>query len=433
MTAINGYSIMEAAALMAAGKLTAVALAEHCLARVAAREKDVQAWAYIDRDNVMAQAIACDRESRRSPLHGIPVGVKDIIDTADMPTAYGSPIYAGYRPRSDAACVAILKNAGAIIMGKTVTAEFAMRQPGKTRNPHNAAHTPGGSSSGSAAAVADFMVPLALGTQTGGSIIRPAAFCGTFGFKPTFNIINRAGVKPAAESLDTVGFFARSLPDVTIALSVMTGSEIADLSPFERNKPRLAFCRTPQWQHADHSTVQALEDAVTALAQAGAHIRELQLPPQFDAMLEAQGATSDYESVRALAAQLGILAGYREGTPGVLVIPHVIAEVMAQLGWTKQLKRQFLWEHSSVSQEQLRSSAASEWIQMLAPERAELDPWPIAARAENMVVIVAGGGHPTNVYWLPACCPKVIGREIYVPERFKELISEAEQALSACS
>ncbi len=301
MTAINEYSIMEAAALMAAGKLTAVALAEHCLARVAAREKDVEAWAYIDRDHVMAQAMACDRESRRSPLHGIPVGVKDIIDTAGMPTEYGSPIYAGYRPRSDAACVAILKNAGAIIMGKTVTAEFAMRQPGKTRNPHNAAHTPGGSSSGSAAAVADFMVPLALGTQTGGSIIRPAAFCGTFGFKPTFNIINRAGVKPAAESLDTVGFFARSLPDVTIALSVMTGNEIAELSPFERNKPRLAFCRTPQWQHADHWTVQALEDAVTALAQAGAHIRELQLPPQFDAVLQAQGATSDYESVRALA------------------------------------------------------------------------------------------------------------------------------------
>jgi len=132
-------------------------------------------------------------------------------------------------------------------------------------------------------------------------------------------------------------------------------------------------------------------------------------------------------------AQLGILAGYREGTPGVLVIPHVIAEVMAQHGWTKQSIRQFLWEHSSVSQEQLRRSGASEWIQILAPESADLDPWPIAARAENMIVIVAGGGHPTNVYWLPACCPKVIGREIHVPERFEELISEAEQELSACS
>src|SRR3712207_3045665 len=161
------YSVAEAAALIASGKLTAVKLAEDCLARVAAREDAVQAWAYIDPQQVLAEARARDAEKPRSPLHGIPVAIKDIIDTADMPTEYGSPIYAGHRPRADAACVTVLKEAGAVIMGKTVTAEFAMSHPGKTCNPLNTAHTPGGSSSGSAAAVADHMVPLALGTQTG--------------------------------------------------------------------------------------------------------------------------------------------------------------------------------------------------------------------------------------------------------------------------
>src|SRR5918994_2044709 len=188
----NRYSAAETAALIASGKLTAVKLAEDCLARVAVREETVQAWSYIDPQQVLADARARDAESPRSPLHGIPVAIKDIIDTADMPTEYGSPIYAGHRPRADASCVTLLRNAGAVIMGKTVTAEFAMSHPGKTCNPLNTAHTPGGSSSGSAAAVADFMVPLALGTQTGGSTIRPASYCGAVGCKPSFGSINRA-------------------------------------------------------------------------------------------------------------------------------------------------------------------------------------------------------------------------------------------------
>ena len=263
----NRYSAVEAAALIAAGKLTAVKLAEDCLARVAAREEAVQAWAYIDPQQVLAEARARDAEPPRSPLHGIPVAIKDIIDTGDMPTEYGSPIYAGHRPRADAACVALLRNAGAVIMGKTVTAEFAMSHPGKTRNPLNKAHTPGGSSSGSAAAVADWMSPLALGTQTGGSVLRPAAFCGVVGFKPTFDAINPAGVKPNSASYDTVGLIARSVADVALGFAVMTNSGAAGSALPAVDKPRIGFCRTPQWPKAEACTMAALEDAASRLAK----------------------------------------------------------------------------------------------------------------------------------------------------------------------
>jgi Asp-tRNA(Asn)/Glu-tRNA(Gln) amidotransferase A subunit family amidase len=296
----NRISATEAAALIASGKLTAVQLAEDCLARVEQREHDVQAWAYIDPDQVLAQARARDAEQPRGPLHGVPVAIKDIIDTADMPAEYGSPIYTGHRPRADAACVALLRNAGAVIMGKTVTAEFAMRAPGKTRNPLNTAHTPGGSSSGSAAAVADFMVPLALGTQTAGSVLRPAAFCGIVGFKPTFNIINVAAVKPNAETFDTVGLMARSVSDIALTLRAMTDQKPDGALP-AIDKPRIGFCRTPQWPHAEPATVAALEGAASQLAKAGARVREVTLPPAFDALYDAKTRIGDYESTRALA------------------------------------------------------------------------------------------------------------------------------------
>lgn len=299
MSDSNKYSVTEASALMAVGKLTAVRLAEDCLARVEARESDVQAWSFIDPAHVLAQARACDREVRRGPLHGIPVGVKDIIDTCDMPTAYGSPIYEGYRPQMDAACVAGLRNAGALIMGKAVTAEFASRHPGKTRNPHNIEYSPGGSSSGSAAAVADCMVPLSLGTQTGGSVVRPSAYCGIVGFKPSFNVINRVGVKPNSESLDTVGILARTVPDAALMFAVMTAQHAPD---FDRGtgKPRIGFCRTPQWKHAAPATMEALEGALPRLVKAGARVTEFNLPEQFDGVLDAQGAISDYEFSRAM-------------------------------------------------------------------------------------------------------------------------------------
>jgi amidase len=301
MDETNRLSAAEAAALIASGKLKAVKLAEDCLARIAAREEAVQAWSYIDPERVLDQARARDAEKPRSALHGIPVAIKDIIDTADMPTEYGSPIYAGHRPRADAACVTILKSAGAVIIGKTVTAEFAMSYPGKTRNPLNPAHTPGGSSSGSAAGVADHMMPLALGTQTGGSVLRPAAFCGIVGFKPTFDAINTAGVKQNTKSFDTIGILGRTVGDVALSLAVMTRRDASGFVLPTLEKPRIGFYRTLQWDRADAATQAALEDAASRLAKAGARVSEVTLPERFNAFMDARNKVGDFESSRALA------------------------------------------------------------------------------------------------------------------------------------
>jgi Asp-tRNA(Asn)/Glu-tRNA(Gln) amidotransferase A subunit family amidase len=297
----NRHSATQAAALIAAGKLTAVELAEDCLAQVAAREDAVHAWVHIDPQQVLAQARARDAESPRSPMHGIPVAIKDIIDTADMPTEYGSPIYAGHRPRADAACVTLLKAAGAVIMGKTVTAEFAMSHPGKTCNPLDTARTPGGSSSGSAAAVADHMAPLALGTQTGGSVLRPAAFCGIVGFKPTFDVISPVGVKPNSKSFDTVGLMGRTVADVALAFAVMTRRDAAGFALPTIDRPRIGFYRTPQWAQAEPATQAALEDAASRLAKAGARVSEITLPEKFSALAGARSRVGDFETSRALA------------------------------------------------------------------------------------------------------------------------------------
>jgi Asp-tRNA(Asn)/Glu-tRNA(Gln) amidotransferase A subunit family amidase len=296
---LNRNSISQPASV-ARGKHTAVRLAETCLARIEAREKDVQAWAHIDPEQVLAQARARDREAPRSALHGIPVGIKDVIDTYDMPTEYGSPIYAGHRPKADAACVALLREAGAVIMGKTVTVELAAFHWARTRNPHNLAHTPGGSSSGSAAAVADFMAPLALGTQTGGSTIRPAAYCGVVGYKPSFNLINRAGVKPLAESQDTVGLFGHSVSDVALMLSILSGCAAPDFNRKDASAPRIGLCTTV-WPTTVHpAMVKAMENCTARLARAGARVRELALPQPFETSFQAQRKMNDYEAWRAL-------------------------------------------------------------------------------------------------------------------------------------
>src|SRR5947209_20241268 len=188
---LNELTAAQAARLIEQGETTSEALVGACLERIASRDETVRAWAFVDPKKALAQARALDRAPRRSRLHGVPFGIKDIIDTADLPTEYNSRIYSGHQPKADAACVTLLKRAGCLILGKTVTTEFANNHPSQTRNPHNGAHTPGGSSSGSAAAVADCMVPAALGTQTGGSVIRPAAYCGAFAIKPSFGAINR--------------------------------------------------------------------------------------------------------------------------------------------------------------------------------------------------------------------------------------------------
>src|SRR5579864_3328725 len=215
MTAPNRLSAGEAVVQLGSAALTAEALARACLDRAQER-RDVKAWIWLDPEQALAQAREADRAGRPGLLAGLPIGAKDIIDTRDMPTGHGSPIYRGNRPFADAACVALLRMAGGTIMGKTVTTEFANRFPGATVNPHNPAHTPGGSSSGSAAAVADFQVPAALGTQTGGSVIRPAAFCGVVGYKPSFGEFSRSGIKLQCHNLDTLGILCRSLDDIAL-------------------------------------------------------------------------------------------------------------------------------------------------------------------------------------------------------------------------
>ncbi len=213
----------QAAALLARRELSAEDLTRACLDRTAECDGEVRAFAHLDPDAALAQARALDAGAVRGPLHGLPLGVKDLFDTFDLPTAYGSPLYAGHRPAADAAAVALCREAGAVVMGKTVTTEFAYFHPGPTRNPRHLAHTPGGSSSGSAAAVADCMLPLALGTQTAGSIIRPAAYCGVVGYKPTTGRVPRAGVKSLSDTLDAVGGFGRCVLDVALLGAVLTG------------------------------------------------------------------------------------------------------------------------------------------------------------------------------------------------------------------
>jgi len=297
---LNRLSATEASAAIAAGKLSSEALVAECLERVRQREGEVRAWAYIDPDLALEQARQRDREPRRSRLHGIPIGVKDVIDTCDMPTEYGSPIYRGHRPACDAACVAQVRELGGVILGKTVSTEFATRHPNKTRNPRNIEHTPGGSSSGSAAAVADGMVPIAFGTQTSSSIIRPAAFCGVIGYKPTFGLINRAGLKFLSESLDTIGTLTRTLPDAALIVEELSGMPATSFDEVSLLKPRIGFCRTPYWDQADAATQANLQSAVDRLTSASARVGEVALPDEFAALADTQIAVSSYEFFRAL-------------------------------------------------------------------------------------------------------------------------------------
>jgi Asp-tRNA(Asn)/Glu-tRNA(Gln) amidotransferase A subunit family amidase len=279
-TALNELGAAEIVQKIARGEATCEAVTRDCVARIAKRDGVVKAWVNFDPELALAQARALDRSPDRGPLHGVPIGVKDIIDTFDMPTEFGSPIYKGHRPPSDAACVALLRRAGAVMLGKTATCEFAGMAPAETTNPHNPAHTPGGSSSGSAAAVADDMVPAALGTQTGGSVLRPSSYCGIFGFKPTYNSFNKAGVKPAAESIDTIGWLARSLDDIELLTAVLC-MQAPQPPRTMSSPPRIGLCRTEMWDTAQPETKAAVEGAAAALSKAGAMVREVKLPDPF--------------------------------------------------------------------------------------------------------------------------------------------------------
>lgn len=290
----------EAARLLQTRTLSAEALLGACLERIEAREPQVLAWRQYDGASAMAQARALDRGPLRGPLHGLPLGVKDLFDTRDFPSGYGSPIYQTHRPDHDAAAVALCRNAGAIVLGKTVTSEFATFSPGPTRNPHNPDHTPGGSSSGSAAAVGAHMVPLALGTQTAASVIRPAAYCGVVGFKPSFGLISRAGVKSLSESLDTVGGFGRCVDDVALLTSVMANAPQWRQLPVDR-KPRIGVCRSPYWDKASASAQQAFESTVRTLAAKGVHMVDVTLADSVAALVEVHDQVMCGEAFKALA------------------------------------------------------------------------------------------------------------------------------------
>ena len=292
-------SATEAVARIAAGTLTAEQLVRDCLDRIAEREPAVHAWAHLDPALAIAQARAVDAMSC-GLLRGVPIGVKDIIDTHDMPTGHNSPIFAGKVPFGDAACVALSRGENAVIMGKTVTTEFANRHPGPTTNPHNPGHTPGGSSSGSAAAVADGHVPLAFGTQTGGSVIRPAAYCGVIGYKPTFGDFSRVGIKMQSHSLDTLGLMARTLDDIALFRAVVLKLPPV---PIDRSipRPRIGFCRTPIWGDASPDTHKLLEDTAGRLADKGAAVVDVAFDRAYDDILDDHGAISSWEATRNYA------------------------------------------------------------------------------------------------------------------------------------
>jgi Asp-tRNA(Asn)/Glu-tRNA(Gln) amidotransferase A subunit family amidase len=322
--------LSEAASDIREGRITSVELVTDCLARIEAVDADVQAWAFLDRDHALRQAEAADAHRRDGkavgPLHGVPIGIKDIFDTGDMPTELGSPLWASRTPRRDAAAVARLRAAGAVIMGKTVTTEYAYFHPGKTMNPHDKTRTPGGSSSGSAAAVAAAMVPGAIGSQTNGSVIRPAAFCGVVGFKPTHGLIPRSGALMLSRTLDHVGLFARSVEDVALLAEPLAGfdEEDPDTRPVARPPfaavaasepplpPRFAFVRSAAWKHAEPVTVAAFAELVEAL---GEHASKVELGASFEhaigshrTIMEVEMAHNlhrDYEQGRAqLSEQL---------------------------------------------------------------------------------------------------------------------------------
>jgi Asp-tRNA(Asn)/Glu-tRNA(Gln) amidotransferase A subunit family amidase len=297
---LRSLTATRAARLIHDGKLRPEALMEAYLDHIASRDPSVQAFAHFD----AAQARSAAASARPGPLRGIPIGVKDVLDTADMPSQYGSPIWAGWQPRADSAPVAWARDAGGVVIGKTVTTEFATRTPGATRNPVNPDHTPGGSSSGSAAGVGAGLFPLAYGTQTAGSVIRPAAFCGVVGYKPTFGTISRIGMKIMADSLDTIGVIARTVADCALFACAVSGRDLGDPESKPDRAPRIGICQSPAWSVAAPETRALLARVTTALGRAGATVTPRELPDSFSALIEAHPIIMNAESARALGWEL---------------------------------------------------------------------------------------------------------------------------------
>jgi Asp-tRNA(Asn)/Glu-tRNA(Gln) amidotransferase A subunit family amidase len=292
MRPANELTARQARAALDRGTIKAADLWAACRARIEARDGVVGAWCHL-----AGQDAATAGETPHGPLAGLPIGVKDIIDTADMPTTYGSAAYGGHQPRTDAACVALTRAAGGLVLGKTVSTEFAYFQPGGTTNPHNPEHTPGGSSSGSAAAVADFMAPIAFGTQTGGSVIRPAAFCGVVGYKGSHGALPLHGVKALSHDLDTLGWFCREVADIHLMRAALVGAPVAG----GEDRPRIGLCRTHEWDRADGDGQGAVLAAAKSLEAAGAAVVDIALPAPFACLVERQKLIMAQNAARDLA------------------------------------------------------------------------------------------------------------------------------------
>lgn len=297
---VGPLSALDLAKRIDAGEITPAGVVDLCAEAIAAREPEVRAFAALDVARARARAEAAVAMLSAAPLRGLPVGVKDIFDTADLPTAYGSPIYAGHRPAADAALVSMLRRAGGLLLGKTVTTQFAFMDAGDTRNPHDPAHTPGGSSSGSAAAVAAGLLPVAIGTQTGGSVVRPGAYCGVAAYKPSYRMLPMVGCKCFSWSLDTAGLFAAGIADVAFAAAALTGRDLR-VDRVAPAAPRIGLARTHIWPEASPAMQAAVEQAARRAQAAGAAVVEIKLPPVFEDAFRAHAAIQDHEVHRALA------------------------------------------------------------------------------------------------------------------------------------
>ena len=286
---------------IAAGQSTAEAELRAAFERIEAREGELQAWVVLGRDQALAAARALDRGPADGKLHGVPIGIKDIMATHDLPTGCGSPIYCGWQPPFDAAVVALARRAGAVVVGKTVTTEFAHFNPGPTVNPHDASRTPGGSSSGSAASVGAGLVPLATGTQTAGSIVRPAAFCGVAGYKPSFGLIDTAGVKPLGVTLDTIGVLGATVADTALFVEAVSGLDLVAVAERAGAPRRIGLCRSPAWSQVSPEMASAFLALPARLEAAGAQLVECELPPIAAEALAAHIRIMSFEAARALA------------------------------------------------------------------------------------------------------------------------------------
>jgi amidase len=289
MARANELTATEALSLMRTGKLSVEEMAQACLARIRERDLTVRGWVYLDPDLVLRNARELDQREVKGSLHGVPIAVKDVIMTADMPTQHNSPLYKDSFPTVDAGCIKTLRAAGALIFGKTDTTEFAaVTRGGAARHPFDASRTPGGSSSGSAAVVADMQAPIALGTQTAGSTIRPGSFCGIYAMKPTWGAISREGLKMLALSLDTLGLFARSAEDLDLLADVFALEDRIPAAPFDLRSARIAACRSPAWGNTEPATRDAFERGVGLLKKAGAEVTLLELPSAFSLLADHQ-------------------------------------------------------------------------------------------------------------------------------------------------